>query len=137
MVSRISLFQMFEWCFCRWLATPVDLRVEARRKAGHGGDDEFKPRLGSIGDAGKASTPRYLGRVLAAVNLARGGAARKGGKGAFSGSRTGRGHGVGRVLASRSGQGGLHARRVIVKASIIMMTGRGCRSSSAYALSPA
>ncbi|MBN9144626.1 MAG: conjugal transfer protein TraI [Novosphingobium sp. 63-713] len=96
------------------------------------GDDEFKPRLGSIGDAGKASTPRYLGRVLAAVNLARGGAARKGGKGAFSGSRTGRGHGVGRVLASRSGQGGLHARRVIVKASIIMMTGRGAAAAAAH-----
>jgi hypothetical protein len=128
---------MFEWCFAAGWPRPSICGLKPAGRPVMAGDDEFKPRLGSIGDAGKASTPRYLGRVLAAVNLARGGAARKGGKGAFSGSRTGRGHGVGRVLASRSGQGGLHARRVIVKASIIMMTGRGCRSSSAYALSPA
>jgi hypothetical protein len=63
-------------------------------------DDNLHPRLGRIGNKGKGAGKR-LGRVLAAANLARGGAGGKAGRGSFFGSRIGRGSGVGLVLGSR------------------------------------
>ncbi|WP_206240166.1 DUF3363 domain-containing protein [Novosphingobium terrae] len=94
-------------------------------------DDDFHPRLGRIGNKGRGSGKRFLGRVLAAANLARGGAGRAG-KSGFSGSRIGRGSGVGRVLGSRGKYGGAHSRRVIVKASIVRLAGKGAAAAAAH-----
>ncbi|HKT85114.1 MAG TPA: relaxase/mobilization nuclease RlxS [Novosphingobium sp.] len=96
-------------------------------------DDSFEPRLGRQRSQGGKRPRRYLGRVLAAANLARGGAA--GGKlarGSFTGSRIGRGAGVGRVLASRGGHAASSRRRVIVKASIVRLAGKGASAAAAH-----
>lgn len=96
-------------------------------------DDSFEPRLGRQRQQGGKRARRYLGRVLAAANLARAGAA--GGKLArrsFSGSRIGRGAGVGRVLASRGGHAATSRRRVIVKASIVKLAGKGTSAAAAH-----
>src|SRR3546814_10920593 len=64
--------------------------------------DDFEPRLGRLGDKGQKPRPRkFLSRVIAAANLARGGAPGRARQSAFTGSRIGRGAGVGRVLSSR------------------------------------
>ena len=82
-------------------------------------DDEFLPRLGRS-PSGKRE-PTYLGQVLRGVALAGG---RVGGKGkGFSGSRIGRGAGVGRVLASRDRYAAFRSRRVIVKSRIVKFAG--------------
>src|SRR3546814_3111501 len=63
--------------------------------------DDFEPRLGRLGDKGQKPRPRkFLSRVIAAANLARGGAPGRARQSAFTGSRIGRGAGVGRVLRS-------------------------------------
>ncbi|API57889.1 conjugal transfer protein TraI [Tardibacter chloracetimidivorans] len=96
-------------------------------------DDSFTPRLGRQRQQGGKRARRYLGRVLAAANLARGGAAgRKLGEGSFTGSRIGRGAGVGRVLASRGGHAASSRRRVIVKASIVRLAGKGTSAAAAH-----
>ena len=96
-------------------------------------DDGITPRLGRQHQQRVRPAKRYLGRVLAAANLARGGApgqaSRKSG---FSGSRIGRGAGVGRLLASRGGHGGAGHRRVIVKASVVRLAGRGSSAAAAH-----
>ena len=96
-------------------------------------DDSFEPRLGRQRQQGGKRARRYLGRVLAAANLARGGAAALGvARGAFSGTRIGRGAGVGRLLASRGGHAALNGRRVIVKASIVKLAGKGASAAAAH-----
>ena len=96
-------------------------------------DDSFEPRLGRQRQQGGKRARRYIGRVLAAANLARSGAGRKAtARGAFSGSRIGRGAGVGRVLASRGGHAATNQRRVIVKASIVKLAGKGASSAAAH-----
>lgn len=98
-------------------------------------DDEFQPRLGRQRSQGGTPTPRYLGRVLAAANLARGGSGAGrgvGGGGGFSGSRIGRGGGIGRMLARRAGLSTSSNRRVIVKASIVKLGGKGASAAAAH-----
>ena len=95
-------------------------------------DDDFLPRLGRQRARGSKADRRYLGKVLAAANLARGGAFRAARKGGFSGSRIGRGAGIGRMLASRGGMGGRHRRRVVVKGSIVKLAGKGAGAASAH-----
>ncbi len=96
-------------------------------------DDSFEPHLGRQRQQGGKRARRYIGRVLAAANLARSGAGRKAtARGAFSGSRIGRGAGVGRVLASRGGHAATNQRRVIVKASIVKLAGKGASSAAAH-----
>lgn len=96
-------------------------------------DDSFGPRLGRQRQQGGERARRYLGRVLAAVNLARGSAAAPGlARGAFSGTRIGRGAGVGRMLASRGGHAASNGRRVIVKASIVKLAGKGVSAAAAH-----
>jgi len=96
-------------------------------------DDSFEPRLGRQRQQGGKRARRYLGRVLAAANLARGGAAAPGlARGAFSGTRIGRGAGVGRMLASRGGHAASNNRRVIVKASIVKLAGKGASAAAAH-----
>ncbi|WP_093019566.1 relaxase/mobilization nuclease RlxS [Sphingobium sp. YR768] len=96
-------------------------------------DDSFEPRLGRQRQQGGKRARRYLGRVLAAANLAGGGAAAPGlARGAFSGTRIGRGAGVGRMLASRGGHAASNGRRVIVKASIVKLGGKGASAAAAH-----
>jgi type IV secretory pathway VirD2 relaxase len=96
-------------------------------------DDSFEPRLGRQRQQGAKRARRYLGRVLAAANLARGGAVASGlARGAFSGVRIGRGAGVGRLLASRGKHAAANGRRVIVKASIVKLAGKGASTAAAH-----
>ena len=95
-------------------------------------DERFEPRLGRMRAKGGARGRAYLHRVLAATNLARGGAAIGLSGRSFSGSRTGRGSGVGRVLAARDRYGAFRARRVIVKSSIIRLAGKGAAAAAAH-----
>lgn len=96
-------------------------------------DDSFEPLLGRQRQQGGKRARRYLGRVLAAANLARGGATAPGlARGAFSGTRIGRGAGVGRMLASRGGHMASNSRRVIVKASIVKLAGKGASAAAAH-----
>ncbi|BBD01112.1 MULTISPECIES: relaxase/mobilization nuclease RlxS [Sphingobium] len=95
-------------------------------------DDSFEPRLGRQRQQGGKRARRYLGRVLAAANLARGGAASGLARGSFSGTRIGRGAGVGRLLASRGGHAASNGRRVIVKASIVKLAGKGVSAAAAH-----
>lgn len=96
-------------------------------------DDSFLPTLGRQRQQGGKRARRYLGRVLAAANLARGGAATPGlARGTFSGSRIGRGAGVGRLLASRGGHAASNGRRVVVKVSIVKLTGKGASAAAAH-----
>lgn len=87
-------------------------------------DDDFKPKLGKIRSRGSKGGRKFLHQVLAASNLARGGA---GGvrKSRFTGSRIGRGAGVGRVLANRDRYAAFRERRVIIKSRIVKLAGKG------------
>jgi len=87
-------------------------------------DDDFKPKLGKIRSRGSKGGRKFLHQVLAASNLARGGA---GGvrKSRFTGSRIGRGAGVGRVLANRDCYAAFRQRRVIIKSRIVKLAGKG------------
>ena len=88
--------------------------------------DDFEPRLGRIGDKGRKPRPRkFLSRVIAAANLARGGAPGRARQSAFTGSRIGRGAGVGRVLSSRDRYAAFRQRRVIVKVRTVKLGGNG------------
>ena len=91
-------------------------------------DDDFKPKLGKIGSRGSKSGRKFLHQVLAVSNLARGG----GGKSNFSGSRIGRGAGVGRVLASRDRYAAFRQRRVIIKSCIVKLAGKGMNGARAH-----
>ena len=96
-------------------------------------DDSFTPTLGRQRQQGGKRARRYIGRVVAAANLARSGAARrKLGAASFIGSRIGRGAGVGRVLASRGGHAAGSRRRVIVKASVVKLAGKGASAAAAH-----
>ncbi len=94
-------------------------------------DDQFTPRLGRQKALGGKGQRRYLGKVLAAANLARGRGAGGRGKGGFSGSRIGRGAGAGRMLSSRS-VGGPRSRRAVVKTSIVKLGGKGAKAAAAH-----
>ncbi|WBO24298.1 relaxase/mobilization nuclease RlxS [Sphingomonas abietis] len=84
-------------------------------------DDDFEPRFGRMRAGGGRPTRRFLHRVLAAANLARGGAASGRGRAGFLGSRIGRGSGVGRVLASRDAHAAFRQRRAIIKSRIVKL----------------
>ena len=94
-------------------------------------DDDFKPKLGKIRSRGSKGGRKFLHQVLAASNLARGGA---GGtrKSRFTGSRIGRGAGVGHVLANRDRYATFRHRRVIVKSRIVKLAGKGMNGARAH-----
>ena len=94
-------------------------------------DDDFKPKLGKIRSRGAKGGRKFLHRVLAASNLARGGA---GGvrKSRFTGSRIGRGAGVGHVLANRDRYAAFRRRRVIVKSRIVKLAGKRMNGARAH-----
>lgn len=96
-------------------------------------ENQFEPRLGRMRHTSGKRARKYLGRVLAAANLARGAAALLGSRGkAFSGSRIGRGAGVGRLLAGRGNRAAFGARRVVIKASIVKLAGKGAGAAVAH-----
>ncbi|WP_070151925.1 relaxase/mobilization nuclease RlxS [Sphingobium phenoxybenzoativorans] len=96
-------------------------------------ENDFTPRLGRQRAGGSGKGRRYLGRVLAAANLARGGAiGARSSISNFTGNRIGRGAGVGRMLARRGGFHANSARRVIVKARIVRLTGKGASAAAAH-----
>jgi len=95
-------------------------------------DDEFVPRLGRMRAKGGKQARKFLSRVLAAANLARGGAAGQSRRSRFDGSRIGRGSGVGRVLGSRDRYAAFRARRVIIKSRIVKLAGKGFAAARAH-----
>lgn len=95
-------------------------------------DDAFEPRLGRMRAGGGKRQKRFLDRVLAATNLARGGASAPTGRKGFTGSRMSRGAGVGRVLAGRDRLAAFRARRVIVKSRIVKLAGKGLANARAH-----
>lgn len=92
-------------------------------------EDDFEPRLGRIRCRGGKRARTYLSRVLAAANLARSGSGRRS---PFSGSRIGRGAGVGRLLARRDRYAAYRRRRVIVKARLARLAGKGFDGARAH-----
>lgn len=91
-------------------------------------DEEFRPHLGRMRARGRGRARKYLSRVIAAANLARG--AGWSGRSARAGGAFGRARGVGRALAA------LHAspwaRRVMIKARIVRLGGTGAAGAVAH-----
>jgi type IV secretory pathway VirD2 relaxase len=95
--------------------------------------DDFEPQLGRPGDKGRKPRPRkFLSRVIAAANRARGGAPGRNRPSAFTGSRIGRGAGVGRVLSARDRYAAFRRRRVIVKVRTVRLGGKGFEGAKAH-----
>lgn len=92
-------------------------------------DDEFKPRLGKIGSRGSKASKRFAGQVRAAINRAGG---RTGRGGRFTGSRIGRGGAAAAVLRARDRHGAFRQRRVIVKARVVKLAGKGVEAARAH-----
>lgn len=95
-------------------------------------EDDFEPRLGRMRARGGRRGRKYLHRVLAAANLARGSALSGHRPRGFSGSRIGRGSGVGRMLASRDHLAAYRARRVVIKSRIVRLAGKGAAGAAAH-----
>ncbi len=96
-------------------------------------DDDFEPELGRLRSrGGQPRARKFLSRVLAAANLARGGGAARSRRTGFTGSRIGRGAGVGRVLSARDRYAAFRQRRVIVKARLVSLKGRGFDGAKAH-----
>ncbi|BCG97254.1 MULTISPECIES: relaxase/mobilization nuclease RlxS [unclassified Mesorhizobium] len=92
-------------------------------------DDEFRPKLGKIGSRGSKAGKRYAGQVKAAINRA-GGRLQRGGR--FTGSRTGRGGAAAALLKSRDRYAAFRQRRVMVKARIVKLAGKGADGARAH-----
>lgn len=96
-------------------------------------DDDFEPELGRLRSrGGQPRTRKFLHRVLAATNLARGGLSVGSRRGVFTGSRIGRGAGVGRVLSERDRYAAFRQRRVVIKARLISLKGKGFAGAKAH-----
>ncbi|TGT57753.1 DUF3363 domain-containing protein [Mesorhizobium sp. M00.F.Ca.ET.170.01.1.1] len=92
-------------------------------------DDEFRPRLGKIGSRGSRASKRYAGQVRAAINRA-GGKPHRGDR--FNGSRVGRGGAAAALLKSRDRYAAFRRRRVIVKARVVKLAGKGVDGARAH-----
>ncbi|PAQ05474.1 relaxase/mobilization nuclease RlxS [Mesorhizobium temperatum] len=92
-------------------------------------DDEFRPKLGKIGSRGSKAGKRYAGQVRAAINRAGGGHLRGG---RFTGSRAGRGGAAAALLKSRDRYAAFRQRRVMVKARIVKLAGKGLDGARAH-----
>jgi type IV secretory pathway VirD2 relaxase len=91
-------------------------------------DDEFEPKLGKIANRISTRERTYLQRVLHASVLA----GTKGVRSTFTGQRIGRGTGAGRVLSTRGRSSALRTRRVILKARIVKLAGKGVAAARAH-----
>ncbi len=90
-------------------------------------DEDFLPRLGGI-----KRERSYAGELKRTTNLARGAARAMRGRSGFTGERIGRGAGVGRVLGSSDRFAHARGRRVIVKARIVKLAGKGAAGAVAH-----
>ncbi|MFT3997702.1 MAG: DUF3363 domain-containing protein [Asticcacaulis sp.] len=97
-------------------------------------DEGFEPKPGRMGRDGRAvSLGRdFRNRVIKAANLARGGRVVVAKPSAFTGKRLGRGNGAGTVLSSRTGSASFRSRRVMVKARIVKLAGKGMGAATAH-----
>jgi len=93
------------------------------------GEDDFEPRLGRMRANGRGRARRYVARLLAAANLARGAGAGRNLQRRGAGMR-GRGAGVGRIMAGAGGP--QPGRRVAVKARIVRLAGKGASGAIAH-----
>ncbi|MEI9996768.1 MAG: relaxase/mobilization nuclease RlxS [Rhizomicrobium sp.] len=91
-------------------------------------DDDFEPRPGKIGNRQSKRGRSYLQRVLHASVLAGPRSAAR----AFTGSRMGRGSGIGRMLSTRDRYAALRSRRVIIKSRIVKLAGKGLAAAKAH-----
>lgn len=92
-------------------------------------EEDFEPRLGKIRSRSPKTSKSYAHQVLAAINRAGGRHARKDG---FNGCRIGRGGTMGALLASRDSFAAYRQRRVIVKARIVRLAGKGMDGAQAH-----
>lgn len=90
-------------------------------------DDDFLPRLGRGG-----RDRSFASEVRRSANPARGGARVPGSGRRFTGARIRRGAGVGAMLATRDGRGAGSGRRVVVKARIVTLAGKGAAGAAAH-----
>jgi type IV secretory pathway VirD2 relaxase len=100
-------------------------------------EDGFELRPGRIGRDARLMSQGHAFRnqVIRVANLARGGRAESmtpAGRSGFTGERIGRGSGAGRVLASRKDGAGFRHRRVMVKARIVKLAGKGRGAAAAH-----
>jgi type IV secretory pathway VirD2 relaxase len=102
------------------------------RRSTMASEDDFELRLGRMRAKGGRRTRKFLHRVLAAANLARGGAIIFGRRRGFTGSRIGRGAGVGRVLSARDRYAAFRQRRVIIKSRIVRLAGKAMDGARAH-----
>ncbi len=91
-------------------------------------DDDFEPKLGKIANRLSPRGRTYLQRVLKASALS----GTKGGGSAFTGQRIGRGTGAGRILSTQGRFSALRTRRVIIKARIVKLAGKGMAAARAH-----
>jgi type IV secretory pathway VirD2 relaxase len=90
-------------------------------------EDSFEIWLGHIGkDPGLRASLRRV------VNLAGGLRAPRSRMRRFSGARIGRGSAVGALLSATAGRSGRGARRVVVKARILKLAGKGAQAAAAH-----
>ncbi|CDX12296.1 conserved hypothetical protein [Mesorhizobium plurifarium] len=92
-------------------------------------DDEFRPKLGKIGSLGSKAGKRFAGGLRAAINRA-GGKSRRGSH--FAGSRVGRGGAAATLLKSRDRYAAFRLRRVVVKARVVKLAGKGSDGARAH-----
>jgi type IV secretory pathway VirD2 relaxase len=93
-------------------------------------EDDFKPRLGRMRAKGGKRAKKYLNQVVGAVVRKRavtGAPSRR-----FDGSRIGRGASIGRVLRGEDRHAGMRARRVVVKARLVKLAGKGLAGAQAH-----
>ena len=95
-------------------------------------NEDFAPRLGRQRASRGPKARRYVGRVVAAANLARGAGPGRKGRAGFSGHRYGRGAGIGRLLSFGSSKALFRRRRVIVKARLVRLGGKGESQAAAH-----
>ncbi|RZJ97552.1 MAG: DUF3363 domain-containing protein [Novosphingobium sp.] len=94
-------------------------------------DDDFLPVLGRQRARGKGAARPALGAILAATNLAQESVLSRCRR-SFTGSRIGRGSGMGQALAARDRFASLRARRVIVKARVVHLKAKGFAAAKAH-----
>lgn len=92
-------------------------------------DDEFKPRLGKIGSRGSRAWQRFANQLRAAINRA-GGKSWRGSH--FTGSREGRGGAAAALLKSRDRYAAFRQRRVVIKARVVKLAGKGVDGARAH-----
>ena len=95
-------------------------------------DENFVPRVGRQRASRGPKARRYVGRVVAAANLARGAGPGRKGRAGFSGHRYGRGAGIGRLLSVGATNMLFRHRRVLVKARLVRLGGKGGSQAAAH-----